>query len=180
MPRLKGSRSTRAPFAAAAPDVPSTEPSSITTTSRPGSNARSSSITRATLCSSFNAGTIATRRGSRRRESTFGGAAVATVSLTLTTVASQEDAGRAPPGGDGAVRGGDAGRQLEHPRVEDGGQKPRKLAVGNASRLLQRAAVPRDPGSVACEPPPAAQLLAEPALAEGEQHDAELDREQDR
>ena len=44
--------------------VRSLEPSSITTTSRPGSNARSSSMTRCTVCSSFSAGTIATRRSS--------------------------------------------------------------------------------------------------------------------
>src|SRR5690348_1148590 len=64
MPRLNGSLSTRAPFAAATAAVRSAEPSSITTTSRPGSNARSSSIRPATVVSSLRAGTIATRRSS--------------------------------------------------------------------------------------------------------------------
>src|SRR5271169_2955686 len=64
MPRLYGSRRTIAPFAAATSAVRSLEPSSITTTSSPGSNARNSSITRGTVCSSFSAGTMATRRSS--------------------------------------------------------------------------------------------------------------------
>src|SRR3954451_4863642 len=61
MPRLNGSRSTCAPRSTAIPAVRSTEPSSTTTTSIPGSNAFSSSITRPTLASSFIAGTIASR-----------------------------------------------------------------------------------------------------------------------
>src|SRR5579884_359803 len=64
MPRLNGSRRTRAPRAAATSPVRSVEPSSTTTTSSPASNARSSSITRAIVASSFSAGTIATRRRS--------------------------------------------------------------------------------------------------------------------
>src|SRR5881275_3187201 len=62
MPRLNGSRSTVTPFAAATSAVRSTEPSSTTTMSIPESNARSSSITRAIVCSSFSAGTIAIQR----------------------------------------------------------------------------------------------------------------------
>src|SRR3954447_919846 len=61
MPRLKGRRSTCAPRSAAIPAVRSVEPSSTTTISNPGSNAWISSITLATLSSSFNAGTIAIR-----------------------------------------------------------------------------------------------------------------------
>src|SRR5438270_4643332 len=67
IPRLNGRRMTRAPRAAATCAVRSTEPSSTTTTSKPGSKARISSITWATLCSSFSAGTIATRRSGARR-----------------------------------------------------------------------------------------------------------------
>src|SRR5262245_1396835 len=61
MPRLNGSRSTCAPRSAATPAVRSIEPSSTTTTSKPGSNSRISSITRPTVSSSFSAGTIAMR-----------------------------------------------------------------------------------------------------------------------
>src|SRR6476659_8561 len=61
MPRLNGSRSTWAPRSAATPAVRSTEPSSTTTMSKPGSNARISPITRPTVSSSFSAGTIAMR-----------------------------------------------------------------------------------------------------------------------
>src|SRR5207244_8229652 len=70
MPRLNGRRTTCAPRSPATVAVPSTEPSSTTTISKSGSKARISSITRATLSSSFKAGTIAIRfrpvsRGSR-------------------------------------------------------------------------------------------------------------------
>src|SRR5256714_1177017 len=50
-----------APRSAAMPAVRSVEPSSTTTISNPGSNARISSITRPTDASSFSAGTIASR-----------------------------------------------------------------------------------------------------------------------
>src|SRR6266540_1691095 len=70
IPRLNGSRTTCALRAAATAAVPSTEPSSTTTISIPGSNVRSSSMTRPTLASSFSAGTIATRRNSARRATT--------------------------------------------------------------------------------------------------------------
>src|SRR5882762_10023332 len=62
MPRLNGRRTTCAPCSAATSAVRSAEPSETTTTSRPGSNARSSSITRPMLRSSLYAGTIAIRR----------------------------------------------------------------------------------------------------------------------
>src|SRR5215210_773796 len=52
------------------PAVRSVEPSSTTTMSKPGSNARISSITRPTVCSSFRAGTIASRLSSPSRAST--------------------------------------------------------------------------------------------------------------
>src|SRR5918994_3521059 len=64
MPRLKGRRSTWAPRSAAMPAVRSVEPSSTTTTSKPGSKTRISSITRPTVSSSFSAGTTATRLSS--------------------------------------------------------------------------------------------------------------------
>src|SRR5204862_7679302 len=113
-----------------------TEPSSTTTMARPGSKARSSSITRPMLCSSFSAGTIATRRSSRRRRSTVGGAALATISLTGVRVASQEDADAAPPRGDDAVQRADPRRKLEHPRVEDGRQEACELPVREATDRL--------------------------------------------
>src|SRR6266542_5149442 len=59
MPRLNGSRRTCAPCSRATSAVRSTEPSSTTTISNPGSNARSSSITPPIAPSSFSAGTIA-------------------------------------------------------------------------------------------------------------------------
>src|SRR6476660_9392162 len=62
MPRLNGSRTTCAPCSAATSAVRSAEPSEMTTTSRPGSNARSSSMTPPIACSSLSAGTIAIRR----------------------------------------------------------------------------------------------------------------------
>src|SRR5476649_1367231 len=62
MPRLNGRRTTCAPCSAATSAVRSREPSEMTTTSRPGSNARSSSSTRPMLRSSLYAGTIAMRR----------------------------------------------------------------------------------------------------------------------
>src|SRR4051812_47597526 len=62
MPRLNGSWMTRAPSFAATAAVRSVEPSSITTTSSPGSKARMSRITVPMASSSFRAGTIATRR----------------------------------------------------------------------------------------------------------------------
>src|SRR5712691_1104713 len=61
MPRLNGSRTTTAPAAAATSGVRSVEPSATTTTSKPGSNARISSTTRAIDASSFSAGTTAQR-----------------------------------------------------------------------------------------------------------------------
>src|SRR5581483_8845481 len=64
MPRLNGSLRTRTLFAVAAAAVPSVDPSSTTTMSSPGSNARSSSITAGNARSSLRAGTIATRRSS--------------------------------------------------------------------------------------------------------------------
>src|SRR5206468_4911565 len=61
IPRLNGSRSTWAPRSAATPAVRSVDPSSTTTTSKPGSKSRISSITRPTVTSSFSAGTMAMR-----------------------------------------------------------------------------------------------------------------------
>src|SRR5262245_3094589 len=61
MPRLKGRRITYAPRPDATSAVRSVDPSETTTTSSPGSIARSSSSTRPTLRSSLNAGTIAIR-----------------------------------------------------------------------------------------------------------------------
>src|SRR5262249_20779958 len=61
MPRLKGRRITYAPRAEATSAVRSVDPSETTTTSSPGSTARSSSSTRPRLRSSLNAGTIAIR-----------------------------------------------------------------------------------------------------------------------
>src|SRR5215218_1498422 len=66
MPRLYGSRRTTAPRARATSAVRSEEPSSTTTIARPSSNARNSSTTPAMHSSSLYAGTIATRRSSRR------------------------------------------------------------------------------------------------------------------
>ena len=54
----------------------------MTTMSRPGSNDRSSAITRGTVCSSLSAGTIATRRSS---ESATGGRDTASRSAVLDT-----------------------------------------------------------------------------------------------
>src|SRR5581483_6168341 len=82
MPRLNGSLSTRTPFAAATAAVRSTEPSSTTTTSMPGSKARSSSITPGIATSSFNAGTMATRRSSDRLDRPAAGSAPITTSDT--------------------------------------------------------------------------------------------------
>src|SRR5437899_4385183 len=64
IPRLKGRRNTCAPCILATSDVLSIEPSSITTISKPGSKASSSSITWPIAPSSFSAGTIAMRRRS--------------------------------------------------------------------------------------------------------------------
>src|SRR5262249_10307277 len=64
MPRLNGRRSTCASRSAATPAVRSVEPSSTTTMSKPGSKARTSSMTRPTVTSSFSAGTIAMRLSS--------------------------------------------------------------------------------------------------------------------
>src|SRR5829696_1535160 len=69
MPRLNGRRTTRAPAPSAAADVPSREPSSMTTTSSSGSTARISSITEPTDAASLYAGTMATRRSRERRGS---------------------------------------------------------------------------------------------------------------
>src|SRR5436305_10130893 len=74
MPRLKGRRTTWAPRSAAMPAVRSIEPSSTTTTSKPGSNARISSMTRPTVASSFRAGTIAMRLSSASLPSNATGA----------------------------------------------------------------------------------------------------------
>src|SRR6185437_8829508 len=84
MPRLKGRRSTCAPRSAAIPAVRSVEPSSTTTMSNPGSNARISSITRPTLPSAFSAGTMAMRFSSPSCASTAsrGGAGTAASSAT--------------------------------------------------------------------------------------------------
>src|SRR5947209_4550593 len=82
MPRLNGSRSTSAPLAAATAAVRSTDPSSTTTTSRPGSNALSSSMRPGSARSSFSAGTIATRRSSARPVSPAAPTAVERVSDT--------------------------------------------------------------------------------------------------
>src|SRR5918996_53990 len=62
IPRLNGSRTTCAPAAAARTAVRSTEPSSTTTTSSPGSKAWISRTTPAIAPSSLCAGTIAMRR----------------------------------------------------------------------------------------------------------------------
>src|SRR5579864_2319460 len=180
MPRLNGSRSTRAPFAAATRDVRSDEPSSTTTMSRPGSNARSSSITRPIVCSSFSAGTIATRRSSPRRGSTVGGAAAATVSLTRLRVASEEDAHAAPPNRDETVKSGDPRRQLKHPRIEHRRQKARKLAILDPPERLRAPPVLDEPGTVAPDPQPAARLLPQPSLAKRDERDPELDRNEHR
>src|SRR5438093_12733204 len=64
MPRLKGSRRTRAPAARASSPVRADEPSSPTTISSPASWARISAMTRAIARSSSSAGTTAMRRGS--------------------------------------------------------------------------------------------------------------------
>src|SRR6266550_5648435 len=64
MPRLNGRRITWAPAARAIAAVRSAEPSSTTTISMPGSNARISAITPAIAPSSLNAGTIARHRAS--------------------------------------------------------------------------------------------------------------------
>src|SRR5438132_1102286 len=81
MPRLNGSRSTRAPFAAAASAVRSREPSSTTTISMSGSTARSSSMTAPIEPSSLYAGTRAMRFSAANPES---GGAGATWSVSAT------------------------------------------------------------------------------------------------
>src|SRR5436190_2471498 len=169
MPRLKGSRRTRAPFARATWAVASTEPSSTTTTSSTSSKAWSSSITCATVCCSFSAGTIAMRRRSRKRGS-------APIERTVT---SEEDADTTPPDGEHAVRHVQARRQLEHARVEHRGEELRELPIVDGTRPLHGPPVPREPGSVAEQPGPAARLLAEPPLPQGEQREPELGRSED-
>src|SRR5918912_3844056 len=77
MPRLNGRRITSAPWARATSAVRSAEPSSTTTISKPGSNARISSTTRAMQSSSLRAGTTATRRRARSPSRGAGGASVA-------------------------------------------------------------------------------------------------------
>src|SRR5438874_13717940 len=141
MPRLNGRRSTYAPFAAATREVPSTEPSSTMTMSNPGSNARSSSMTLAMVCSSVSAGAIATRRTSPRRGSTVGGAAAATVSLTRLRVASEEDADTLPPNRNEAVEHCDPWRELQHPRVEHQGEDPGELSILDAPERLGLASM---------------------------------------
>src|SRR5919198_728255 len=84
MPRLNGSRTTYAPRSAAMPAVRSVEPSSTTTTSKPWSNARISSITRPMVASSFSAGTTARRLSSAScaRIASRGGAGASASSAT--------------------------------------------------------------------------------------------------
>src|SRR4051794_8946581 len=84
MPRLNGSRTTCAPCSAATLAVPSPDASSITTTSIPGSNARSSSTTRPTFSSSFRAGTIASRRRRESRSTTEPAGAAGAVASSAT------------------------------------------------------------------------------------------------
>src|SRR5581483_4226571 len=179
MPRLNGSRSTRAPAPRAARVVPSAEPST-TTMSRPGSNAHSSAITLPIVCSSFSAGTIATRRSSRRRGSGDGGAAVASGSDTVLRVPSQDDAHGPPPGRDERVREARRVRELEHLWVEHGRQMPSEVAVGDPAQRLGRTPPLAEPARVRGEPPPAGDLLAQPALPPREEGDAELGGEEHR
>src|SRR6185437_11334653 len=148
--------------------------------SRPRSNARSSSITRPIVCSSFNAGTIATRRSSPRRGSTVGGVAAATVSLTRLRVASEEDAHAAPPDRDETVKSRDPRRQLEHARIEHRRQEARELAILDPAKRLRAAPVLLEPRAVAEQPEPAARLLPQPTLTQGHERDPELDGEQHR
>src|SRR5579884_766170 len=84
MPRLNGSRSTRAPAAWACSAVRSTEPSSTTTTSIPGSTACTCSTTPATLSSSLYAGTIASRRSPASPGTSSGAPVRASVSCSAT------------------------------------------------------------------------------------------------
>src|SRR5213595_883187 len=83
MPRLNGRRITWAPLAAATAAVRSVEPSETTTTSRPGSSARSSSSTRPTLRSSLKAGTIAIRFTVARGAAGVAGALSTSVDTSL-------------------------------------------------------------------------------------------------
>ena len=64
MPRLNGSRTTRAPAAAATAAVSSVDPSSITSTSQPGASRCSAPTTLPTVAASLYAGTTASRRSS--------------------------------------------------------------------------------------------------------------------
>src|SRR5712692_1664131 len=94
MPRLNGSWITCAPRSAATSAVRSREPSETTTMSKPGSKARSSSITRPMFRSSLKAGTIAIRRRDARRAS--GGAGEMTASVD-TGLHPQPDQLEQPP-----------------------------------------------------------------------------------
>src|SRR3954447_2113999 len=91
MPRLNGSRSTCAPRSTAIPAVRSTEPSSTTTTSIPGSKAFSSSITRPTLASSFIAGTIASRFSDERPATCSAGGAASSSSAMRSHSSAHSD-----------------------------------------------------------------------------------------
>src|SRR5689334_3866410 len=161
---LKGRRNTCAPAAAATVAVPSTDPSSTTTMSSPGSNARISAMTRPTVCASLRAGTIATRRSSARRGSIAAGVREATSSLTRLRVASQHDADDPPPEREGAVHERRARREREHHGLDDRRQAACELAVGHPAERLHAPPVAAEPTPVPDEPAPPPRLLAEPAL----------------
>src|SRR5689334_15712909 len=154
MPRLNGSRSTCAPASSATAAVRSTEPSSTTTTSSPGSKARISAITRPTFPASLKAGTIAIRFMPKSFALTEGGATSAS-SATANRRLTKLDELEQPPGAR------DIGVLVQRtlPRA------PRELLGGG--RILEQVTVRLDrPGRVLDDEELLARL--EPALDSGD------------
>jgi len=168
MPRLKGRRSTRAPFAAATVEVrrPIRRPRP---THRVQGRRRAARRSRDRCCA------LRERRHDRHPANVAQaridrcGAAAATVSLTRLRVASEEDADAAPPGGNEAVERCDARRELEHPRVDHRREEARELAVATRrSDCVSRRWAASQARLRASQIQPAG-LLSEPALAPGDE-----------
>src|SRR5205823_2772060 len=83
-----------------------------------------------------------------------------------------------PVGAEQAVQETDSPRKGSHLRIESGREKAGELAVSHLPKALRLPAAADEPARVAQEPPPPANLAAEPAAARRERQHRQLSEHQ--
>src|SRR3954452_10517164 len=95
------------------------------------------------------------------------------------TTRSERPPSEGPVDSQESVQDADSSRKCGHLRIESGGQETGQLAVSASTQTLCVRAVADKPARVAQQPPPAADLAAEPATADGQGEHRELSERQD-